>query len=550
MNPAPTYTRLEKLYRSFDSVVLELVRHFRWSYLPPLLVYFAAGVSGLTAIAGTFFIKEYLQLSAEFIASLGFWVGLPWVLKMPLGHLVDIIWKWKFILVYFGAFLIAVSLSIMYGLIAHTGLFTTIAPVESWYIASVLLAPIGYVVQDVVADAMTVEAVPEFDDDGARHTEDELKSMHTTMQTLGRIAIISGTIAVALLNVFVFADAQSLSVEEKADTYAFIYALALVIPAISIMGVTLGQLMNYRRAKKYRNSGMNAADVDALINPEAAETEPNYWIFAGGLLFAVVTITFGFSDITYAQEIIFVGSITIIGLLILRLMKELPASQGRALIGTAIIIFVFRAIPSPGPGVTWWEIDILGFDQQFLATLTVITAVLTLIGMILLRPLIATRSIAFVIVLLTIAGGVLSLPNIGLFYGIQNWTAALTNGVVDARFIAILDTMLESPLGQIAMIPMLAWIARNAPPNLKATFFAVMASFTNLALSASSLGTKYLNQHFTVVRDVTDPVTGAITTPADYSEVGVLLITASIIGLCLPLLAVLVIQSTRYKTSE
>jgi len=73
--------------------------------------------------------------------------------------------------------------------------------------------------------------------------------------------------------------------------------------------------------------------------------------------------------------------------------------------------------------------------------------------MILLRPLIATRSIAFVIVLLTIAGGVLSLPNIGLFYGIQNWTAALTNGVVDARFIAILDTMLESPLGQIAMIP-------------------------------------------------------------------------------------------------
>ena len=31
------------------------------------------------------------------------------------------------------------------------------------------------------------------------------------------------------------------------------------------------------------------------------------------------------------------------------------------------------------------------------------------------------------------------------------------------RFIALIDTALESPLGQIAMIPMLAWIARCAP---------------------------------------------------------------------------------------
>ena len=44
------------------------------------------------------------------------------------------------------------------------------------------------------------------------------------------------------------------------------------------------------------------------------------------------------------------------------------------------------------------------------------------------------------------------------------------------------------------MIPMLAWIANSAPANLKATYFAVMASFSNLALSASQLGTKYLNE--------------------------------------------------------
>ena len=102
-------------------------------------------------------------------------------------------------------------------------------------------------------------------------------------------------------------------------------------------------------------------------------------------------------------------------------------------------------------------------------------------------------------------------------------------GVVDARFIAIIDTAVESPLGQIAMIPMLAWIARSAPQNLKATFFAVMASFTNLALSASQLGTRYLNQIFTVSREVRDPVTEKITVSADYSELGWLLITVTLI---------------------
>ena len=82
---------------------LDLGRQLRWSYLPPLMVYLAAGISGLTAIVGTFFVKDYLGLSAAFLAGLGFWAGMPWALKMPLGHLVDLIWRWKALLVYLGA---------------------------------------------------------------------------------------------------------------------------------------------------------------------------------------------------------------------------------------------------------------------------------------------------------------------------------------------------------------------------------------------------------------------------------------------------------------
>jgi hypothetical protein len=170
--------------------------------------------------------------------------------------------------------------------------------------------------------------------------------------------------------------------------------------------------------------------------------------------------------------------------------------------------------------------------------------------MLLLRPLMATKSIAYIVVLLTIAAGLLSLPNIGLFYGLHNWTASWSGGIVDARFIAIFDTALESPLGQISMIPLLTWIAKNAPPHLKATFFAVMASFTNLALSASNLITKYMNKIFLVTREVTDPDTGALVVPADYSLLGWLLITVACITVVVPLITVMIIQKTRLQTTQ
>ena len=114
---------LKRVYHWFDRNVLELGRELRLSYL-------AAGVSGLAAIVGTFFVKDYLGLSAEF------------------------------------------------------------------------LAPTGYVVQDLVADAMTVEAVPTVDQKGNPFAPEAKRLMHTTMQTLGRGATIGGGVFVALLNVF------------------------------------------------------------------------------------------------------------------------------------------------------------------------------------------------------------------------------------------------------------------------------------------------------------------------------------------------------------
>ena len=536
-------------YRWIDRNILELGREMRLSYLPPLMVYIGAGISGLTGIVGTFFVKDYLGLSAAFLAAIGFWAGIPWVLKMPLGHLVDIIWRWKSLLVYLGASLITVGLLIMVFLIGEREAMTAIMPAEAWFVVSALLSPIGYVIQDAVADAMTVEAVPRVDEHGRPIAPATRKLMHTTMQTLGRVAIIGGSTVVALINLYLFTGVEKLPQAEIALIYRDVYLMALTIPAISVLGVVSASLLKARDRRRLLRSGKSRAEVQALILENVDPTQPNWWILGGGLLFVVFTLAVGLGNLPYNEEIVFVGSFAIVSFLIERLTRELSPEARATLIGTAIVIFAFRATPSPGPGVTWWMIDELKFDQHFLSVLSLIASALTLVGMFIFRRFIAERSIAYVVGFLTLVGFVLALPILGMYHGLHEWTAAHTGGVVDARFIALVDTALESPLGQIAMIPMLAWIANSAPANLKATYFAVMASFTNLALSLSQLGTKYLNQIFIITREVRDPATGALQVHADYSQLGTLLIVQILLGLALPFGAILFARLSKFRSA-
>ena len=538
---------LDAIAAWFDSNCLALGREMRLSYLPPLMVYLAAGISGLTAIVGTFFVKERLGLSAEFLAALGFWAMLPWALKMPLGHLVDLVWRWKSLLVYLGASLIALSLLIMIGLLGDAAYMEKFAAVETWFVTAALLAPIGYVLQDVVADAMTVEAVPRVDAASKEIGLAQRKSMHTTMQTLGRVAIIGGGVLVSLANVYLLRGVGELPEPEKAAAYLFLYRLALIIPVVSVLGVALASWLWRRNMARLSALGHSRRECEVLLGLRDDPPPVNWWILGGGLAFTVVSLSVGLARVPGAEEIVFAVSLSIVIFLMWRLTGELEPAARNVLVGTAVVIFVFRAIPNPGAGATWWMIDGLGFDQQFLATLSLIGSTLTLFGLFLFRRFMAERSIAYVIGFLTVIGTFLSLPIIGMFYGLHEWTAALTGGVVDARFIMLVDTALESPLGQIAMVPMLAWIANSAPEKLKATFFAVMASFTNLALSASQLGTKYLNQFFVISREVKDSATGTIKVPADYSDLGMLLVVVTTLGLVLPFLAILFVRRTRLR---
>ncbi|MGH8596528.1 MAG: hypothetical protein ACREXT_07715, partial [Gammaproteobacteria bacterium] len=469
-------------------------------------------------------------------------------LKMPMGHLVDLLWRHKVWFVVLGASLIAMSLCIMLGLLARPEFMRAWLPAEHWYVLAALLAPIGYMMQDTVADAMTVEAIPQTDTDGHPLSADRRRVLNTTMQTLGRMAIIGGSILVSAANVALFNDVDQSDPEATRAVYIQIYQLALMIPLISLAGVALAAIRLRRRIAVLMATGIDLPTARQRLRGIVESTEPNWWILGGSAVFVTLTIAIGLSSLTYGQEAIFLGSTLVIGALMWHLLGELHSDARRTLLGTAIIIFVFRALPGPGAGSTWWMIDVLDFDQAFLARLSLVASVLTLLGLFAFRRMMAERSIAYIVGLLTIVGFILGLPILGMYYGLHEWTAAITGGLVDARSIALIDTALESPLGQISMVPMLAWIAISAPPHLKATFFAVMASFTNLALSASQLGTKYLNQIFVVTREVKDSA-GTITVGADYSELGTLLILVSLVALSLPFLTIALTRAFKLRSA-
>ena len=62
-------------------------------------------------------------------------------------------------------------------------------------------------------------------------------------------------------------------------------------------------------------------------------------------MFVAFSLGVGLSEIPYNEEIVFTGSLAIIVFLIAKLTRELEPEARATLVGTAIVIFVFRAMP-------------------------------------------------------------------------------------------------------------------------------------------------------------------------------------------------------------
>jgi hypothetical protein len=203
--------------------------------------------------------------------------------------------------------------------------------------------------------------------------------------------------------------------------------------------------------------------------------------------------------------------------------RDISAEHQRAILFTSIIIFAFRATPSVGDGYFWFTLDILKFDEAFYGILRQTGAIIAIVVIWLFSRQLTEYSVTKTLFWIAVLGTILSLPNIGLVYGLADWTERMFG--FGARSIAWIDAATSSPFAQLSMIPLLTLTAYYAPPGHRATWFALMASLMNLALVAGQLQTKYLNEIFVVGR-------------GHYADLGPLLIMVVGIGFLLPILAI------------
>jgi hypothetical protein len=261
---------------------------------------------------------------------------------------------------------------------------------------------------------------------------------------------------------------------------------------------------------------------EGLSPPQA----PDWRIILGGLTFGAVVLALALGEVPFAQELTFVISMTVIVAMLVTVTQSVDPATRKAIFLSSIVIFAFRATPTVGDGYFWWTLDVLKFDEAFYGVLRQTSAIIAIVAMWAFSKQLTEYSVSKVLLWLTVAGAVMSLPNIGLFYGLQQWTEAHFG--FGARTIALVDAAAASPFVQLSMIPLLSLIAFYAPANQRATWFALMASLMNMALVAGQLQTKYLNQLFVVQR-------------GDYGDLGMLLITVTLIGLAVPVLAIAVL---------
>jgi hypothetical protein len=281
-----------------------------------------------------------------------------------------------------------------------------------------------------------------------------------------------------------------------------VFLLGLVVPAVSVIGVLLVKSeTNERRAIDWR-------------------------ILGGGSALGLVILVLALGAVPFSQELTFALSMIVVCAMLVLVTRDLDAGTRRAILFTSVIIFVFRAVPTVGDGYFWWTLDVLKFDETFYGTLRQTGAILSIVAMWLLSRQLTEYSVPKVLFWLLLAGAALSLPSIGMFFGLHHWTETTVG--FGARAIALVDIAAASPFAQLSIIPLLSLIAFYAPPGRRATWFALMASLMNLALAAGQLQTKYLNQIFVVER-------------GDYASLGALLIIVASIGFIVPLAVILLL---------
>lgn len=422
--------------------------------------YFIIGLLSLAGVAFTLFYKESVTLAPAELISLGMWTSLPWTIKIVFGSIIDSFLKSRKPYSYLG------SLFLFLGYQGFSNLHLLTTFLTEWQALLFLgfLVQLGVVLVDIVTDTFQVEAVD-------KSQYEKVQYWSQVFQTLG---LVVGAVFTGIL----------------ASKFPF----QSVIGSVSFLAFPL-------------------VWSTALINVMSRELPHVNWKFLAQAL-SIIPFFFFVSDFWLVLVMtIYVGWF---------IYKVCPLNKYFLL--TMFGIFLFRVYPSVGPSGTWWAIDVLKFDAEFLGILTLVARVSSLLILFLVGKFLLKGEVKKTLLTVTILAFLLSLPELGVFY---NYISPEY-----AKLAFLGTTALDAPLTSISMVILGILIARFAPRSGRATYMAVSASFMNLALMYSDFISKRLNEVFIVSR-------------GEYSQYGKLLASTIVLGTILSIIGIILVRKKK-----
>jgi hypothetical protein len=426
-----------------------------------LLIYFTAGLSGISNLAGTFFLKESLpNLTSAELVNLGLLAGLPWSLKILFGLALD---KSKSTYTQWVRYGLLLSLFVTLGtyyFALHVG---TLAPSAFlWLGALNILGGVGAVTQDLAADTLAVSLY-----------QDPFKT--SKLQVYARISTVLGGVIGAALSGPV---ASSMSRPE-----------ALLLPAVLyLISLIWSLFLNYPHVEKHSTNlqvGLSIYTYSAIY----------------------IAAVFAFAD---NPVVLFVASIMYFwGLVRTTKIPALP----KTVVYSSLGLFLLRLMPGAGPGLTWFYIDVLKFDENLLGRMNLLSNLAGLAGSIFFGWILHRLGAFKAAAITTAALLLISLPDPIVFYG---WKHALATGGpilpfgLEPQQLIILAAEVTAPLANFMMVILGVIIARNTPKEGKAIYMSLTASLMNLALTGGDAFTWILNKLWIIER-------------GDYTNLGIVL---------------------------
>jgi BT1 family protein len=479
---------VKALYRKF-ALPIKLIKK---KYIPQLMIYCAAGFSSIYAISMTFWQKQELDLSAEELITISTWAMFPWTAKIIIGQLQDsvpIFGSLRKSYIYIGAALTSAGSLILVGLGNNASILNDFS-IYSLLIISVVLIATGIVLQDMVADVLAVEVVETINQDGSKRPDIEIKEEMAIIQVLQRMALSLAAFIAAGIGGYL------------AYNYSFaqISYTSLIIPLMSISGGLLIRVQEPKSQQLNRN------------------------IFLGSIIYVITSVVLAFVGWVYSQEIAFFFAAILATILLYILIRD----QGKEVIKTIFaiftVLFVYRLTPTFGPGVEWWTIDVLEFTPDFFGTLSQVNYALSLFGIWFFMRWLIKTNVAKILLAITLIEVTLQLPIVGMAFGFHEWT--MEHLGFGARTIALVDTVATGPFSLLSMVPLGVVCAFYAPKQNRATWFAITASISNLALVGGGIVTKILSKIYVIER-------------GSYENVQGMMVSSLLLQLLIPLTAIL-----------